>query len=232
MKKVNLDLQLTHYRILAKSKSDGLMEFVLNSSPVSHVVAEYESPQIISFLKKHQPDPNGDYGIAPTALNSYVKSVAGYCVLTYLLAIGDRHLDNLMLKTQGNLFHIDFGCIFGYDPKPFPPAFKLTKEMVEGMGGPESEHYAKFKTYCCQAYNWLRKSASLILNLLNLMIDSGIEALANDPITTLAKIQERFRLDLTDEQAEQFFLGLINDSVTSLFPVLMEYIHKVATKLR
>ena len=232
LKKVNLDLKLTPYRILAKSTSDGLMEFVLDSQPVSQVVANYESPQILSFLRQHNPDQSAEFGVAPEALNTYVKSVAGYCVLTYLLAIGDRHLDNLMLKTKGHLFHIDFGCIFGRDPKPYPPPFKLTKEMVEGMGGVSSEHYAKFKTYCCQAYNWLRRSAPLILNLLNLMVDAGIDELSSDPVTTLAKIQEKFRLDLTDEQAEQFFLGLINDSVTSLFPVLMEYIHKVATKLR
>lgn len=232
LKRVNLDLKLTPYRILATSTSDGLMEFVLDSCSVAHIVAEYETPQILNFLKQHRPCPTSDFGVAPEALSTYVKSVAGYCVLTYLLGIGDRHLDNLMMKTQGHLFHIDFGCIFGRDPKPYPPPFKLTKEMVEGMGGVSSEHYAKFKTYCCQAYNWLRRSASLILNLLSLMVDAGIEELSTDPATTLANVQEKFRLDLTDEQAEQFFLGLINDSVTSLFPVLMEYIHKVATKLR
>ena len=232
LKRVNLDLKLTPYRILATSTYDGTMEFVLDSCPVSHVVAEYETPQILSFLRKHNPDPSGDFGVSPEALGTYVKSVAGYCVLTYILGIGDRHLDNLMVKTQGNLFHIDFGCVFGRDPKPYPPPFKLTKEMVEGMGGVSSEHYVRFKTYCCQAYNWLRKSASLILNLLSLMVDAGIDELSTDPETTLTKVQEKFRLDLTDEQAEQFFLGLINDSVTALFPVLMEYIHKVATKLR
>ncbi|DBA04605.1 TPA: hypothetical protein N0F65_012188 [Lagenidium giganteum] len=232
LKKVNLDLKLTPYRILATGATDGLMEFVQDSVPVSYVVAQFESPQVLSFLRKHNPDPSGDYGVAPDAMSTYIKSVAGYCVLTYLLGIGDRHLDNLMMKTQGHLFHIDFGFIFGADPKPYPPPFKLTKEMVEGMGGPESEHYLKFKTYCCQAYNWLRKSADLILNLLSLMADAGIEELSNDPETTLQKVQEKFRLDLTDEQAEQFFLGLINDSVTALFPVLMEYIHKMATKLR
>lgn len=104
--------------------------------------------------------------------------------------------------------------------------------MVECMGGIGSEQYQKFTTYCCQAYNWLRKSATLILNLLSLMVDARIDELSEDPVATLALLQERFRLDLTDEQAEQFFLGLVNDSVTSLFPVLMEYIHKVATKLR
>jgi phosphatidylinositol 3-kinase len=53
--------------------------------------------------------------------------------------------------------------------------------MVEGMGGMESVHYNRFKIFCCQAYNWLRNSASLILNLLNLMVDAGIEDLSNDP---------------------------------------------------
>lgn len=232
LKRVNLDLKLTPYRILATGPNDGLMEFVNDSYAVGKIVSSYESPQILSFLRKHNPDSRAEFGVAPEALATYVKSLAGYCVLTYILGIGDRHLDNVMMKSQGQLFHIDFGFIFGADPKPYPPPFKLTKEMVEGMGGPQSEHYMKFKRYCCQAYNWLRKSADLILNLLSLMADGSIEELSNDPATTLQKVQEKFRLDLTDEQAEQFFLGLINDSVTALFPVLVEYIHKLATMVR
>lgn len=230
LKKVNLDLKLTPYRILATGANDGLMEFVQDSYPVSYVVEKFEGP--LGFLQKHQPDPNAEYFVNPEALSTYVKSVAGYCVLTYLLGIGDRHLDNLMMKTDGNLFHIDFGYIFGADPKPYPPPFRLTKEMVEGMGGVQSQHYLKFQTYCCQAFNWLRKSADLILNLLNLMADAGIEELSKDPETALQKVQEKFRLDLSDEQAEQYFLGLITDSVTALFPLLTEFIHKLAIRLK
>jgi phosphatidylinositol 3-kinase len=44
-----------------------------------------------------------------------------------------------------------------------------------------------------QAYNWLRKSANLILNLLNLMVDAGIAELSTDPAATLAKVEEKFR---------------------------------------
>jgi len=33
----------------------------------------------------------------------------------------------------------------GRDPKPFPPPMKLCKEMVDAMGGQDSEHYRQFK---------------------------------------------------------------------------------------
>lgn len=83
--------------------------------------------------------------------------VAGYSVITYLLGVGDRHLDNLLLTTSGNLFHIDFGYILGRDPKPLPPPMKLSKEMVEAMGGMNSEYYSKFRKQCYTAFLHLRR---------------------------------------------------------------------------
>lgn len=83
--------------------------------------------------------------------------LAGYCVITYLLGVGDRHLDNLLLTKDGKLFHIDFGFILGRDPKPMPPPMKLSKEMVEAMGGIQSEYYQEFRKLCYTAFLHLRR---------------------------------------------------------------------------
>ena len=69
------------------------------------------------------------------------------------LGIGDRHLDNIMMLPTGNLFHIDFGYIFGRDPKPMAPPIRFTREMADAMGGVNSEDYRLFKTYCCQVFD-------------------------------------------------------------------------------
>jgi phosphatidylinositol 3-kinase len=108
--------------------------------------------------------------------------------------------------------------------------------MVDGMGGIDSTEYRQFCSLACQAFNTLRKSAGLILNLLHLMSDAGIEDLSNNPTSdaegVISKVEERFRLDLTDEQAETFFLGLINDSLAALAPRVMDVFHSLAVARR
>ena len=157
--------------------------------------------------------------------SAYVKSCAGYCVITYLLGVGDRHLENLLLAPDGHFFHVDFGFILGRDPKPFAPMMKLCKEMVEGMGGANSPHYAQFKQYCYTAYTTLRKSANLILNLFSLMVDANIPDIKMEPDKAVLKVKERFHLEMSEEEAIRHFEQLIGDSVNAIFGVVIDRLH-------
>ncbi|GMH39569.1 hypothetical protein BSKO_07467 [Bryopsis sp. KO-2023] len=223
--KENLDLKLTIYQVLPTSADDGFVEFV-GSSALASILSKHKTIQ--KYLQGYHPDPNGPFGLEEEVLNTFVKSCAGYCVMTYILGIGDRHLDNLMLTSDGRLFHIDFGYILGRDPKPLPPPMKLCKEMVEAMGGPGSSHYITFQTYCSEAYNILRKKANLILSLFHLMAGASIPDISVDPEKAMLKVQERLALHLDDEAAVQYMQQLINESASALMPQIMEATHRWA----
>lgn len=50
-----------------------------------------------------------------------IRFTAGYCVITYILGIGDRHLDNLLLTKMGILSVFLSRFVFNYDDrKSFP----------------------------------------------------------------------------------------------------------------
>lgn len=225
LRRENLDLKLTPYRVLATSTRHGFLQFI-ESTTVAEVLASEGS--ILSFFRKHHPSENGPYGVVPEVMDTYVRSCAGYCIITYVLGVGDRHLDNLLLTTSGKLFHIDFGYILGRDPKPLPPPMKLSKEMVEAMGGVGSEHYHEFRKQCYTAFLHLRRHANLILNLFSLMVDASVPDIALEPDKAVKKVQDKLRLDLSDEEAVHYVHSLLDLSVTAVMAVLVEQLHKFA----
>ena len=185
--KENLDLRIKTYSVLATGLEEGMIEFV-PSLTLAAAMSEHGSLQ--GYLRANHPDVGSPatFGISPRVLDTFVRSCAGYCVLTYILGVGDRHLDNLMLAPDGHFFHVDFGYILGRDPKPFPPPVKLSREMIDAMGGPLSAHYLRFKSLCHTAFANLRKQANLILNLVGLMVDSGVQDIKLEPDKAVAKV--------------------------------------------
>jgi hypothetical protein len=83
---------------------------------------------------------------------------------------------------------VDFGYILGRDPKPYPPPVKVCKEMVDAMGGTASTHYARFQSLCYTAFIGLRKNSNLILNLVALMVDAGIQDIQLEPDKAVWKV--------------------------------------------
>uniref|UniRef100_A0A6Q2YE49 Phosphatidylinositol 3-kinase catalytic subunit type 3 n=1 Tax=Esox lucius TaxID=8010 RepID=A0A6Q2YE49_ESOLU len=71
LRKENLDLKLTPYKVLATSTKHGFMQFV-QSVPVAEVLATEGNIQ--SFFRKHAPSDKGPYGISSEVMDTYVKS--------------------------------------------------------------------------------------------------------------------------------------------------------------
>ncbi|KAF2156722.1 phosphatidylinositol 3-kinase [Myriangium duriaei CBS 260.36] len=238
--KENLNLQLSPYRILATGAVAGAVQFV-PSAPLSAILSSSKyKGSILEYLRKNNPAPPPTsaasntspsiLGVRREAMDTYVKSCAGYCVITYLLGVGDRHMDNLLLSPDGHFFHADFGYILGRDPKPLAPSMKLSHEMIDGMGGlsmdknPDSQ-FQQFRQYCFTAFTALRRSSNLILNLFALMQDANIPDIRFWGDQAVKKVEERFCLGVSEDEAIAFFDNLISRSLEAWGPVVIDRLH-------
>lgn len=110
--------------------------------------------------------------------DNFARSVAGYCVATYVMGIGDRHNDNIMITRDGRLFHIDFGHFLGnfkYKAgiKRERAPFIFTTHFSDVLGGPGHPRFEQFEEYCVEAFNVLRKNGNLLITLFFLMLSCG-----------------------------------------------------------
>ena len=62
---------------------------------------------IYSWLERNNPDPAD----LKKALERFMLSCCGYTVAMYILGIGDRHNDNIMLKKNGQVSFVIEGTI-------------------------------------------------------------------------------------------------------------------------
>jgi phosphatidylinositol 3-kinase len=92
------------------------------------------------------------------------------------------------------------------------------------MGGANTVHYKRFRNFCFTAFTILRKNANLILNLVALMVDANIPDIKHRDVHE--QLQDKFRLDLTEEEAIKHFETLLNE--TSYLAVVLDRIHDLA----
>jgi phosphatidylinositol 3-kinase len=224
LRKENLDLKLTPYRILATSTSAGAFQFVPSMSIAA--ACQKHKGSLLAYLRANNPDDSAPLGVRKEAMDTYIKSCAGYCVITYLLGVGDRHLDNLLLAPDGRFFHVDFGYILGRDPKPFAPQMKLCREMIEGMGGAQHANYLAFKSYAFTAWSTLRKSSNLLLNLFALMQGANIPDIKVEREGSVGKVRERMWLGRSEGEAEVLFERLIEESMGDWKAGVIDWAHE------
>ena len=165
-KDAHLFLYITPYRVLPLSNNDGFILMVDNAETIYDIKHKYKFSIQNYILEKNVYSDSKPIG---EIREIYMKSCAAYCVISYLLGIGDRHLENILITHHGILFHIDFDYILGYEPKILSPEIRITPEMIDAMGGPNSKYYTEFKKICTQAYNCIRRHFGLFYEILSLL---------------------------------------------------------------
>lgn len=185
------------------------------------------------YLRSFAYDADAPYMIRKEAMDTYVKSCAGYCAVTYILGVGDRHLDNLLLHQTGHFFHCDFSYILGKDPKKYLPV-RISEDMVNGMGGRSSDSFIMFLSLTCAAFLTLRRPENVryLLSMVRMMEGCALpDVETNQTIeASILGIRKRLQLDLTEDEAITFMEKLIEDSIASKMWLAVDAIHTLGKR--
>ncbi|XP_043926378.1 phosphatidylinositol 4,5-bisphosphate 3-kinase catalytic subunit alpha isoform [Protopterus annectens] len=230
-----LDLRMLPYGCLSIGDCVGLIEVVRNSHTIMQIqckgglkgALQFNSSTLHQWLKDKNKGEAYD-----AAIDLFTRSCAGYCVATFILGIGDRHNSNIMVKEDGQLFHIDFGHFldhkkkkFGYKRERVP--FVLTQDflIVITKGAQEctkTKEFERFQEICYKAYLAIRQHANLFINLFSMMLCSGMPELQS--FDDIAYIRKTLALDKSEQDAVDYFRKQMNDAHHGGWTTKMDWI--------
>ncbi|MBN3272232.1 PK3CB kinase, partial [Polyodon spathula] len=240
-KEANLDLRIVPYGCLATGDKSGLIEVVSASETIANIqltnsnvaaTAAFNKDALLNWLKEKN---SGD--ALDRAIEEFTLSCAGYCVATYVLGIGDRHSDNIMVRSTGQLFHIDFGHILGNfkskfgikrERVPFILTYDFIHVIQQGKTG-NTEKFGRqvFRQYCEEAYLILRKNGNLFITLFALMLTAGLPELTS--VKDIQYLKDSLALGKTDEDALKQFRQKFDEALRESWTTKVNWMaHNVA----
>lgn len=207
---VGLPVYVFPYRVTATAPGCGVIDVLPNSISRDMLGREAVNGLYEWFIASFGTEDSAEFQFAR---NNFVKSLAAYSVISYLLQFKDRHNGNIMFDDQGHILHIDFGFCFDIAPggvKFERAPFKLTKEMIAVMGGStETQSFRWFEELCVKAFLASRPFVSTLSHIVICMLDSGLPCFKPE---TMQHFKERFVLEKTEREAADFMRDLVKKS--------------------
>lgn len=122
-----------------------------------------------------------------------------------------------MFDREGHVIHIDFGFILGISPghnMGFEAApFKLSKEMVDVMGGPQSEVFKQFIILAIQCFLAAREVVEPIMAMACAFADSDLPCFQfRDAV--LERLYSKFVPHMTEQEAGVHMGKLVRKSMS------------------
>ncbi|KAJ0403949.1 hypothetical protein P43SY_009442 [Pythium insidiosum] len=141
-----------------------------------------------------------------------------------------------MVRRSGHVFHIDFGHFLGHFKKKFgvrrerakfvfTPAFAavLMADPANVEQQPEASIESVFVELCCDAFNAVRHSAQLLLDLCSVMASGELPELQD--ASDLDWLRRHLLPGASDDNAGEHFVRLIKKSLLSRATLLNDAAH-------
>jgi len=218
---VGLDVYVFPYRVTATAPGCGVIDVLPNSISRDMLGREAVNGLYEYFVSKYGSEDSIRF---QEARSNFIKSMAAYSIISYLLQFKDRHNGNIMVDDAGHILHIDFGFCFDIAPggvKFERAPFKLTPEMVAVMGGStQSQPFRAFEELCVKAFLAARQYVEQLAHIVLTMLDSGLPCFKP---ATIQHFKERFVMEKSDREAAEFVRKLVHLSERSYSTGVYDY---------
>ncbi|CAG2102094.1 unnamed protein product [Medioppia subpectinata] len=150
-----------------------IKNYPLHTLPKADRVRKFQT----EILPKFQPSVFGNWFVSNftdplswfAARLAYTRSSAVYSIVGYLLGLGDRHGENIMIEeSTGETVHVDLNCMFNKGEEfqvPERVPFRLTHNMIHAMGVIEYE--GTFRKACEHALRVARDNKEAVMNFVS-----------------------------------------------------------------
>lgn len=207
---LQIDMQTVIYGVLPLGMDAGMIEIVPDAVTVRSING---STDLSSYVLSKNPNST-----VSNLMEKYINSLVSYTLYSYLIGLGDRHLDNIMVKNDGSVFHIDFGYILGSDVHSMNSDIKLSADMIQLVGDRESPYCKDYLEKCKKGIVCLRKYHNMyfiILSCINGMSPESIEKF----------IKGRFKPSQNDNVVIDDLMRTIDRSKNSLGSRITDFLH-------
>ncbi|KAJ3126559.1 Serine/threonine-protein kinase smg1 [Nowakowskiella sp. JEL0407] len=157
-------------------------------------------------------------------IQSFARSVAVTSVIGYVIGLGDRHLDNILIDIySGEVLHIDYNVCFEKGRRlkiPETVPFRLTRNMVAAFG-PLSSVDGSFRIACENALRVLRENREVLVTLLETFIYDPLVDWTSD----MAEDVERREIELNG------YIGLLSSRIAEMRLELSKTAEECVSKL-
>jgi ataxia telangiectasia mutated family protein len=123
---------------------------------------------------------------------NYTRSVATGSMVGFVLGLGDRHSQNILIdKQSGEIIHIDLGVAFDQGkalPTPEIVPFRLTRDLVDAMGVTGVE--GVFRKCCEETLQVLRTHRSRLITIVEVFIHDPLYTWTLSPVSAQRRQRE------------------------------------------
>lgn len=213
--------QVPTYQINMMTQNIGVIEFVNDSVTLKNI--NERSTSLCNYILD-----NNETETPIVIRDRFLKSLAISSSISYILGLGDRHLDNIMINKKGQIFHIDYGYLMENPMTSIisAPNIKITTVMIDFLGGDSGANYAKFKKYTMDTYDLTRLYKNTVITFYEIISKENLM----DWRLFKGKLESRFMNGMTCKDIK---ITLINEIETSnsYSSAISDFCHQYKAKI-